>query len=212
MRDVDRITLLSVHAARESEPARSRLACRLSRHEEAVRRVRAARRLRMVDGEPRRQGRTGKRAGVLRLGRLLSGAGRATGDRAAASSPDEETKGRHRRVVLGHGLWQRRFASDPAIVGRSIEVDGRAARGRRHRAARLRLSDGRADLGAARVQCRGTPSTAGALPHRDRASGARAHARGRKGADGDDRRTARRASIRTRTADARCGSIRSATA
>ena len=38
--------------------------------------------------------------------------------------PDEETQGRHRRVVIGHGLWQRRFASDASIVGRSIEVDG----------------------------------------------------------------------------------------
>jgi putative ABC transport system permease protein len=38
--------------------------------------------------------------------------------------PEEETKGRHRRVVLGHGLWQRRFASDPSIVGSSIDVDG----------------------------------------------------------------------------------------
>ena len=37
--------------------------------------------------------------------------------------PDEETQGRHRRVVIGHGLWQRRFASDPSIVGRPIEVD-----------------------------------------------------------------------------------------
>jgi putative ABC transport system permease protein len=38
--------------------------------------------------------------------------------------PAEETQGGHRRVVLGHGLWQRRFASDASIVGRSIEVDG----------------------------------------------------------------------------------------
>ena len=37
---------------------------------------------------------------------------------------DEETLGRHRRVVLGHGLWQRRFASDASIVGRAIDVDG----------------------------------------------------------------------------------------
>jgi len=37
---------------------------------------------------------------------------------------EEETTGRHRRVVLGHGLWQRRFASDSSIVGRSIDVDG----------------------------------------------------------------------------------------
>jgi len=37
---------------------------------------------------------------------------------------DEEVVGRHRKLVLGHGLWQRRFASDLGIVGRSIEVDG----------------------------------------------------------------------------------------
>jgi putative ABC transport system permease protein len=36
----------------------------------------------------------------------------------------EETVGNHRRVMLGHGLWQRRFASDPTIVGRAIEIDG----------------------------------------------------------------------------------------
>ena len=29
-----------------------------------------------------------------------------------------------RVVVLGHGLWTRRFAGDPAILGRSITVDG----------------------------------------------------------------------------------------
>src|SRR5688572_30823808 len=36
---------------------------------------------------------------------------------------DEETVGRHRRAVIGHGLWQRRFAGDPAIVGRTITLD-----------------------------------------------------------------------------------------
>jgi putative ABC transport system permease protein len=30
------------------------------------------------------------------------------------------------RVILGHGLWQRRFGGDPAIVGRSIQVNGSA--------------------------------------------------------------------------------------
>jgi putative ABC transport system permease protein len=39
--------------------------------------------------------------------------------------PAEETIGAHLRVVLGHGLWERRFAGDPSIVGRSIDVDGR---------------------------------------------------------------------------------------
>lgn len=29
-------------------------------------------------------------------------------------------------VLLSHGLWQRRFASDPAIVGRQLQIDGRS--------------------------------------------------------------------------------------
>jgi putative ABC transport system permease protein len=37
---------------------------------------------------------------------------------------DEEIDGRHRRVVLGHGLWERRFTKDPAIIGQSIDIDG----------------------------------------------------------------------------------------
>jgi putative ABC transport system permease protein len=37
---------------------------------------------------------------------------------------EEEQVGRERRVVLGHGLWQRRFAADRAIVGHSVEIDG----------------------------------------------------------------------------------------
>ncbi len=36
----------------------------------------------------------------------------------------EERLGEHRRVVLGHSLWTRRFAADPSIVGRTIRVDG----------------------------------------------------------------------------------------
>ena len=37
---------------------------------------------------------------------------------------DEETPGSHRRAVLGHALWSRLFASDPAIIGRPIRLDG----------------------------------------------------------------------------------------
>jgi predicted permease len=37
---------------------------------------------------------------------------------------DEDAPGRNRVVVLGHALWQRRFAADPRIVGRSISLDG----------------------------------------------------------------------------------------
>ena len=39
---------------------------------------------------------------------------------------EEEDAGRNRVVVLGHGLWTRRFAADPAIVGKTIRIDGDA--------------------------------------------------------------------------------------
>ncbi|HUQ89437.1 MAG TPA: ADOP family duplicated permease [Vicinamibacterales bacterium] len=37
---------------------------------------------------------------------------------------DEAQIGRHRRVVLGHALWTRRFASDPNVIGKSVRFDG----------------------------------------------------------------------------------------
>ena len=37
----------------------------------------------------------------------------------------EELAGGAPVVVLGHALWQRRFASDPAIAGRTVQIDGR---------------------------------------------------------------------------------------
>jgi putative ABC transport system permease protein len=37
---------------------------------------------------------------------------------------DEEVPGSHRRAVLGHALWQRLYASDPTVVGRTIRLDG----------------------------------------------------------------------------------------
>jgi putative ABC transport system permease protein len=38
---------------------------------------------------------------------------------------EEEARGSHQRVILGHALWARRFSADRSIVGRSIEIDGR---------------------------------------------------------------------------------------
>jgi len=38
--------------------------------------------------------------------------------------PDANVDGAHRRVVLSQDLWNRRYAGDPGIVGRAIEVDG----------------------------------------------------------------------------------------
>ena len=37
---------------------------------------------------------------------------------------DELRHGQHRRVVLSHALWQRRFAGDPAIIGTDVRFDG----------------------------------------------------------------------------------------
>ena len=41
-----------------------------------------------------------------------------------AYSEDEDRPGGARLVVLSNGLWRRRFAADPNIVGRNIELDG----------------------------------------------------------------------------------------
>jgi putative ABC transport system permease protein len=38
--------------------------------------------------------------------------------------PEEEHAGPHRVIVLGYGIWERRFASDPHVIGRTIQVDG----------------------------------------------------------------------------------------
>lgn len=41
---------------------------------------------------------------------------------------DEDVPGRDDVVVLGHGLWQRRFGGDPSVVGRTMRLDGRSRR------------------------------------------------------------------------------------
>ena len=37
---------------------------------------------------------------------------------------EEHQAGRDRVALLGHGLWQRRFGSDPGLVGRTVPLDG----------------------------------------------------------------------------------------
>lgn len=39
----------------------------------------------------------------------------------------EDQPGREREVILSHGLWERRFAGDPAIVGKTVQIDGQAS-------------------------------------------------------------------------------------
>ena len=43
-----------------------------------------------------------------------------------ALSASEEQPGDDRRVVIGHGLWNRRFGADPAVVGTNVSLDGHA--------------------------------------------------------------------------------------
>ena len=38
--------------------------------------------------------------------------------------PGEEMAGRHRVVIIGHGVWQQRFGGNAGIVGRSIMLNG----------------------------------------------------------------------------------------
>ncbi|MFI5230410.1 MAG: ABC transporter permease [Gemmatimonadales bacterium] len=37
---------------------------------------------------------------------------------------DEDAAGRDREIVIGHGLWARRFASDSAVLGKKVVLDG----------------------------------------------------------------------------------------
>jgi putative ABC transport system permease protein len=41
-------------------------------------------------------------------------------------TPDEFTPGHDREIVLGHSLWQRRFASDRSVVGRTVTVNSKS--------------------------------------------------------------------------------------
>jgi putative ABC transport system permease protein len=42
-----------------------------------------------------------------------------------AFRPEEEQPGHDQEVILSHGLWQQRFGSDPAIIGKAMLLDGK---------------------------------------------------------------------------------------
>jgi putative ABC transport system permease protein len=59
--------------------------------------------------------------------RLTSEVLRMTGARpllGRAFTAEEEEPGRERVVLLGHALWRRAFAGDPAVLGRPVRLDG----------------------------------------------------------------------------------------
>jgi putative ABC transport system permease protein len=39
---------------------------------------------------------------------------------------EEEQPGNNQEIILSHGLWERRYGADPAILGKSIKVNGKA--------------------------------------------------------------------------------------
>src|SRR5919106_2606664 len=41
-------------------------------------------------------------------------------------TPADTAGGSSDVIVINHGLWQRRFGSDPSVIGRSVQVNGRA--------------------------------------------------------------------------------------
>jgi putative ABC transport system permease protein len=41
-------------------------------------------------------------------------------------TPEEQEDGKDRVIVLGYGLWQRRFGSDPNVVGKTVSLNGRS--------------------------------------------------------------------------------------
>ncbi len=40
--------------------------------------------------------------------------------------PEEQEPGKDQEIILGYGLWERRFASDPGILGKIVKVDGKS--------------------------------------------------------------------------------------
>jgi putative ABC transport system permease protein len=40
--------------------------------------------------------------------------------------PEEEQPGKDQEIILSYGLWERRYASDPNILNKSVKVDGRS--------------------------------------------------------------------------------------
>jgi predicted permease len=66
----------------------------------------------------------------LKVGSVTGNFFAVLGARAALGrvvEPGDEGQGRGAVLLLGHGLWQRRFGGDPGVVGRTVRLDGDTA-------------------------------------------------------------------------------------
>jgi predicted permease len=73
------------------------------------------------DGEPERVG------AILVSSNLLPMLG-ATSGQGRLFVAEEDSPGRPPAVILTHGMWVRRYGSDPQLIGKSLIVDGRPHR------------------------------------------------------------------------------------
>ena len=103
--------------------------------------------------QPDRSGRSRADPGPPRHRELLPGARRPADAGPHVPARNEEDAGRDRVVVLSHGLWTRRYAADPAIVGKHHPDRRQGARRRRRhaRVVRLRLRHPPRAVGAGRL-------------------------------------------------------------
>lgn len=63
--------------------------------------------------------------GMLASGNLFSVMGVAPALGRAFRPEEDQVPGRDAVVVLGHAMWEQEFASDPTVLGRRVEIDGR---------------------------------------------------------------------------------------
>ncbi len=69
-------------------------------------------------------GGTSERVEVMPVTSSLFGTLEVPLQHGRAFLPEEETSGRDRVAILSHSLWQTRFSSDAAAIGKSITIDG----------------------------------------------------------------------------------------
>jgi putative ABC transport system permease protein len=90
---------------------------RLSKSLENAAAVSRSRLILTGDGEPLRIDVATVSASLFNVLRVRPSLGRTF-------NADENTPGKTHVVVLSNGLWQRRFGSDPGVIGRQIQLDG----------------------------------------------------------------------------------------